>query len=220
MTKERAIKLAEQTRGQAQRQCNHNKHMNRQRPQFEWGHIVAATETARKALAICYAKAYKNVEHVIPKQQRHENDAEITTMIDFIQRKGEKNGYVCLLSWLDMTARKTIVVPLKTRWERHPKRDTLKKKTFLSGYKLYETVAKELQLLSSKSIVLRPQRPWFPYIHRASIIEPTVIVPRSKHSNCKHLLGQNLVYITVDPQGGIHSDTESDTESNTESDTP
>lgn len=214
-----SIETARRYRDQAQRRAPHEiAHISdtgKQPRRVEWGEKIIATQCARKALARCYKtidNKFKEIDKEIRAQQIAENNAEINAMEEFMKRKGTKNAYVMVAHFLDWTARKPIVVPLETIWSQRSKSQGGYWSTPLSGEKLHEAVAEALGLPSAACLIMRVQRPWIPYVHKASILDSSVLVSRSPDSNCKHLLAQTLLWAVIeDPQAEITSVADSDT---------
>ncbi len=180
--------------------ANNYQHKAESQHQVGWGKKITARKVVRKALANWYETGYKNAKDEIVAQQIADNMVEINMMPEFMRRKGVKNSYVIVCPMIDWTKRRPVVLPLAGSRES------------LSGYMLYHAVAQELKLDSSTCLMLRPQRPWIPYVHKGVIFDPSVLAPRSQNSSCKHLLAQTLIYHIESESNHIESESDSDGE--------
>ena len=142
-----------------------------------------ATDAARHALCKWYEQGYKYANASIPNMQRDSNLKVVAAIPGWQAQKGEKNGYVMLLS---LWSGKLTPVMLKLNYDQ------------LHGYRtggltyreLHKQIRETLKLENQFSLRMCPFRPWCRYI---CAISERLAVPATDHQ-CRHLLGTTLLF--------------------------
>ena len=111
-----------------------------------------AQESAKVALSEWYARASKNVERLITDVQSDENLALVADILDWQVLKGERNGYVMIVSAANLEPRPIIIKLDYSEATGHPAGG-------LSYRELHKQLRKALQLEHKYSFRIRKYKP-------------------------------------------------------------
>ena len=148
--------------------------------------VATATDAARQALCQWYERGYRYANASIPNMQRDSNLKVVAAIPGWQAQKGERNGYVMLLSlW---SGKLTPAILYLTYADR---------KGFRAGgltyRELHRQVREFLKLEGKFSLRMWPLRPWCRYICNSHPIYERLALPATD-DQCRHLLGTTLLY--------------------------
>ena len=144
----------------------------------KWAEFYAR-EAAKEALYEWYETAHVCANAEIRHLQIQENLEQVSAIDGWMEKKGERNGYVMLTN-LKSGNLKPVTIEL----------DDYGRITYSS---LHKQIRRKLELNKKESLRLIPFRPWFRYMSDNPYPEDRVIP--ATHDQCTQLLGTTLLYL-------------------------
>ena len=143
-----------------------------------------ARTVIQPALQRWYVRGYVNVNVIIPDLQRESNLKLVAKNPEWQTRKGSRNGYVMVTTFITGTL-KPIIIVLDYSGE------------FATGgltyHQLHRQIRQTLDLADTVSLRMCPHRPWYRHIQNSCSVPECMALPDTD-AQCRHLLGTTLLY--------------------------
>ena len=143
-----------------------------------------ARTVIQPALQRWYIRGYANVNVIIPGLQRESNLKLVAKIPEWQTRKGSRNGYVMVTTFITGTL-KPIIIVLDYSGE------------FATGgltyHQLHRQIRQTLDLADTVSLRICPHRPWYRHIQNSCSVPECMALPETD-AQCRHLLGTTLLY--------------------------
>ena len=165
-----------------------NKRIERNAEYFRQQAVVVAQQAANVALSQWYVTAFRKVERMITEVQREENLAQVAAIPNWQLQKGAQNGYVMIVSSVNLEPRPVII-------ELDYNKATGHSTGGISYRGLHQQIRQALRLRPECSLRIRKYRPWIVYMVKNFWCPEHLALP-SHDSQCRFLLGTTLLVWT------------------------